>query len=192
VVNTGRENGTVVAYIVERKKEDEIIVDLVDTPSGEPLFDVIKLVLEDKGVPDDIEIISDNIYVVKTMTIYAPKWEKTGYTTTKGGPVRDEAIIKELMGLPQPRYKYMDRKLWPKGLDGVEDLIREEGESQAEIRRQKEKPKALKIRGRSETTSREVSERSRTESTTGSSSRESSRTESTAGSSSRGRNYSRR
>ena len=148
-VSVGRKTYQIIGYVHEKKKEDELVVELIQEPSAEPTFDAIKFVLEDKSLPDDITIITSNVYVVKALTVYWKAWEKTHWKTKTGSEVRDREIIEEILNLPQPKYQYLKRESWPKELAQVEDLMEEEGRAKAEEMRKTEPKRKLTVRGSS-------------------------------------------
>jgi ribonuclease HI len=141
-----RNNYTIVGYLVEEGDEEELVVDVLKNPSEEPLFDLVKKVLEDPKLPEEITIYSDNNYVVRSLSSYWKGWEENGWITVRGEPVRDKAIIQEVLAQGQPlAYRYISLNS-PSFLE-VKNLLTEEGEKKlAEIRQQN--PRKLTVRFR--------------------------------------------
>lgn len=143
----GNNDYAVGGYIARKANEDELVVKVFKNPSKEPLFDCIKEVLGDSSLPEDIEIVTDNLYVFKALTTYWKKWDENGWKTTKGDPVRDKEVIEKILNLTPPKeYRYQPRDEWPEDLDDIETLLREEGEKKLLQIRKKQPRRKITVR----------------------------------------------
>jgi ribonuclease HI len=73
--------------------------------------------------PDDVEIFTDSVYVIKGITQWIWGWRKNGWKTAEGAEVSNQDLWKQLSGvLGERRKRHPDSKLewkWVKGHSGV-------------------------------------------------------------------------
>lgn len=81
----------------------------------------IKMAIED--FPDvDLRIYSDSEYSIKAIDFWSQKWVKNGWKTALGDPVKNQEIIKEILGLKVARTQkgLMTSLEWVRGHNGHE------------------------------------------------------------------------
>lgn len=119
------------AILTEQKDELEIEYviydDLGDQDDYYPYYDLILSVLEKYQNESKLEIYLDNIVVIKSLNTYYKEWEKNGWKTKKGEPVKNAKMMKKILKLEPPnKYVYSNLEDYPFELNKIKRKFRKE------------------------------------------------------------------